>query len=137
MQARPIPTPPNIIRLSLAYVISSSMQPYNTKYIIYIYTTWPQTAKYISDTAFNIYIYLTWLNFRVDKISRFRKFFGFSRKLIHAKYLRSGYSRKLIQVKKNLKILPRCLKLVWGDSKSLCFQIFVIFTLFLSFFAYF
>ena len=44
-------------------------------------------------------IYLTWINFRVDKILRFREFFGFSQKLIHAKFLRSGYSRKLIHAK--------------------------------------
>ena len=42
---------------------------------------------------------IRWINFRVDKISRFREFFGFSRKLIHAKFLRSGYSRKLIHAK--------------------------------------
>ena len=30
---------------------------------------------------------------------KFREFFGFSRKLIHPKFLRSGYSRKLIHAK--------------------------------------
>ena len=43
--------------------------------------------------------YLTWINFRVDKILRFREFFGFLRKLINTKFLRSAYLRKLIHAK--------------------------------------